>query len=67
MYVDVAYWNYGDWNGSDYQSDVMTPQRIVQRRNGVTIFELTTKVTNTYNPYVIVPVPPQIQKAWVTR
>jgi len=48
---------YGDWNGADYLSDVMFPKRIVQKRGTATIADLTVTKTNTYNPYVILPLP----------
>jgi hypothetical protein len=52
--------DYGDWNGRDYFSDVMFPRRIVQRRGGVTLMDLTVTKTNTYNPYVVMPVPQSV-------
>jgi hypothetical protein len=42
---------------------VQFPQRIVQKRDGVTILDLTVTRTNTYNPYVVVPVPTEINAA----
>jgi len=48
---------YGDWNGADYLSDVMFPKRITQTRGNTTIADLTITKTNTYNPYVIMPIP----------
>ena len=48
---------YGDWNGADYLSDVFFPKRIVQKRGTATVADLTVTKTNTYNPYVILPVP----------
>ena len=53
----TTYENYGDWNGADYLSDVMFPKHIVQKRGATTVMDLTLTKTNTYNPYVIVPVP----------
>jgi hypothetical protein len=53
----TTYAEYGDWNGADYLSDVMSPKRIVQKRGNTTIADLTIAKTNTYNPYVIMPVP----------
>jgi hypothetical protein len=53
---DTTFAEYGDWNWDDYKADVMLPRRIV-RRSGDTTVELTTKNTNTYNPYVVMPVP----------
>jgi len=56
----TTYAEYGDWNGSDYLSDVMFPKRIVSKRGNTTISDLTITKTNTYNPYVIMPVPESI-------
>ena len=57
---------FGDWNGSDYLSDVMFPKRIVQKRGAETLVDLTVTKTNTYNPYVIMPVPPTIKAGAAT-
>ena len=56
----TTYAEYGDWNGADYLSDVMFPKRIVSKRGNATISDLTITKTNTYNPYVIMPVPENI-------
>ena len=53
----TTYDEYGDWNGADYLSDVMFPKHIVRKRGNMTITDLTVTRTNTYNPYVIMPVP----------
>src|SRR5258705_11794622 len=53
----TTYEEYGDWNGADYLSDVMFPRYIVQKRGNTTLTDLTVTRTNTYNPYVIMPVP----------
>ena len=58
----ITYSDYGDWNASDYKSDVHTPKRIVQERNGVRVADLTVSETQTYNPYVVMPVPENIRK-----
>jgi hypothetical protein len=65
--VTMNYSNYGDWNGADYLSDVMFPKHIVEKVGGVTVLDLTVSKTNTYNPYVIVPVPDNIEKAQATQ
>jgi hypothetical protein len=57
----TTYSEYGDWNGADYLSDVMSPKRIVQKRGTATIMDLTVTKTNTYNPYVIMPVPDSVK------
>ena len=59
--IEIAYAEYGDWNGDDYLSDVQFPKRITQRRGGNTVLDLTITKTNTYNPYVVMPVPASIK------
>jgi hypothetical protein len=60
--TEITYAEHGDWNGEDYLSDVQFPKRIVQKRDATTIADLTVQKTNTYNPYVIMPVPPALQR-----
>jgi hypothetical protein len=60
--TDITYTGHGDWNGEDYLSDVQFPKRIVQKRGPTTIADLTIAKTNTYNPYVIMPVPPSLKR-----
>jgi len=59
----IIYSDYSDWNDSDYKSDVLTPKRIVQERNGVRVADLTVSRTQTYNPYVVMPVPENVRKS----
>jgi len=56
----TTYAEHGDWNGADYLSDVLFPKRIVQKRGTATLVDLTVTKTNTYNPYVIMPVPANV-------
>ncbi len=57
---EVDYSAYQDWNPDDYKSDVLLPGRIVQRVDGTVTLDLTLRESNTYNPYVIMPVPDNI-------
>jgi len=57
---DTTYAEYGDWNWDDYQADIMLPRRMV-RKQGDTTLELMTTNTNTYNPYVVMPVPDNVR------
>jgi hypothetical protein len=57
---DTTYAEYGDWNWDDYQSDIMQPRRITRKLGDVSL-ELMTVNTNTYNPYVIMPVPDNVK------
>jgi len=59
----VNYSEYGDLNWDDYQADVILPRRIVATIDGQTAVDLTVENTNTYNPYVLMPVPNSIVSA----
>lgn len=61
LVVESAYTKYGDWNEKDYKSDVQFPQRLTQKVGGKVVLDLTITKTNTYNPYVVVPVPPALR------
>jgi hypothetical protein len=58
----ITYSDYGDWNASDYKSDALMPKRMVHERNGMRVVDLTLTQTQTYNPYVVMPVPENIRK-----
>jgi hypothetical protein len=58
--LNVTYDQYGDWN-DDAKADIYLPKRIVQTQNGMTVLDLTVTNTNTYNPYVIMPVPANVK------
>ena len=57
--LNVTYDQYGDWN-DDAKADVYLPKHIVQTQNGMTVLDLTITHTNTYNPYVIMPIPASV-------
>jgi hypothetical protein len=59
----TTYSNYGDLNEKDYQADIYLPAHIVQTVDGQNVLDLTIQKSNTYNPYVIMPVPENVQKA----
>jgi hypothetical protein len=56
----VAYSDYGEWN-DDAKADVYLPKRMVVTQNGQPALDLTLVHTNTYNPYVIMPVPDNVR------
>lgn len=60
--LDFSYVDYGDWN-DDAPADIFLPRRIVEKRGGSTVFDLTITNTNTYNPYVIFPLPANVGQA----
>jgi hypothetical protein len=58
--LTVTYDQYGDWN-DDAKADIYLPKHMVQTQNGMTVLDLTALHTNTYNPYVIMPVPANVK------
>jgi hypothetical protein len=64
MVTETTYADYQELNEPDYRSDVFFPHRITQKRGGTTVLDLTTQRTNTYNPYVVVPVPANVKAAY---
>jgi len=61
--TETTYADYAELNEPDYRSEVMFPRHIVQKRGGVTVADLTIERTNTYNPYVVMPVPANVKAA----
>jgi hypothetical protein len=55
--------NFGDLNEADLKADIFFPARIVGTVDGQTVLDLAIEKTNTYNPYVIMPIPADVQKA----
>jgi hypothetical protein len=60
---ETTFADYADWNERGYKADILFPRRIVHTRGGVNVLDLTVTKTNTYNPYVIMPVPENIEKS----
>jgi hypothetical protein len=58
----TTYSDYADWNDSDYKSDALLPKRMIHERNGVRVMDLTLTRSQTYNPYVVMPVPENVRK-----
>jgi hypothetical protein len=59
---EATYSEYGDLNEKDQKADVFFPARIVHTVDGKPLLTLTVEKTNTYNPYVIIPVPETVRK-----
>jgi PHD/YefM family antitoxin component YafN of YafNO toxin-antitoxin module len=62
VYV-TTYSDYGDLNEADYKADIFLPAHVLQTVDGQTVLDLTIQKSNTYNPYVIMPVPDTVQRA----
>ena len=61
--LTTTYSGYGDLNEKDLKADIFFPARIVQTADGQGVLDLRIEKTNTYNPYVLMPVPENVQKA----
>ena len=58
---ETTFAEYGDQNWDDYRADIMLPKRITRTQGDIT-WVLTTTNTNTYNPYVVMPVPANVAR-----
>lgn len=55
---------YSDYKDiADVRTDLLFPTHIVQRKGATTLLDLTVTKTNTNNPYVVLPVPDNVEKA----
>jgi len=61
--TEFTYSNYADYNHPEEQLDAFFPGRIVERRGGQTLLDVTVDRTNTPNLYIVVPVPPGVRNA----
>jgi hypothetical protein len=61
--MEFDYAKYDDYNNPLNKIEAFMPGTIVEKRNGVTVRDLTTTETETGNLYVIAPVPASIKKA----
>ena len=61
--TEFTYGDYQDWNNPLNKIDVFYAGKLIERRNGTVVRDLTTTVTETGNVYVVVPVPASVQAA----
>ena len=61
--TEFTYTNYQDWNNPLHKIEVFYAGRLVERKNGAVVRDITTRETETGNVYVVVPVPASVQKA----
>jgi len=60
--TEFLYSNYADHNEPLNKIDAWYPGRVIEKRDGVTILDLTIVETETGNPYVVMPVPAGIRR-----
>src|SRR6185503_7365434 len=61
--TEFTYGDYRDWNNPLNKVDVFYAGKMVERRNGVALRDLTTTETETGSVYVVMPVPASVTKA----
>jgi hypothetical protein len=59
--LEATYSDYKDIG--KIQTDIMFPNHIVEKRGGKTVLDVTINKTNNNNPYVVFPVPDNVEKA----
>jgi len=59
--TETTYSDYKDLG--EIQSDVLFPSHIVQKQGGFPVLDLTITKTDANNPYVVFPVPDNVEKA----
>lgn len=65
--TEFLYFDYADLNEPLNRIDAWYPRHEIEKRDGVTIRDLTIVETETGNPYVIMPVPESIRAAGGAR
>ncbi len=65
--TEFTYSEYGDWNAEDNKVEGFFARRVVERREGMTVLDVTVGETEVGNPYVVMPVPPAVRKAFAAR
>ena len=61
--TEFTYSDYKDWNNPLNKIEVFYAGRLIEKKNGAVVRDLTTSQTETGNVYVVAPVPPSVQKA----
>ncbi|HEY3157478.1 MAG TPA: hypothetical protein VGJ78_00845 [Vicinamibacterales bacterium] len=61
--TEFTYGNYADYNNPLNKIDALYAGKIVEKRNGAPVRDLTTTETETANLYVVMPVPASVKRA----
>jgi hypothetical protein len=61
--TEFTYSDYQDWNNPLNKIEAFYAGKLVEKRNGVTVRDLTTVETETGNVYVVMPVPGSVRAA----
>jgi len=61
--LEASFSGYADLGDVAYKSDVLFPAHIVQKLGGKAVLDLNIAVVNAYNPYVVFPIPGNVERA----
>ncbi len=61
--IEFAYSNYKDWNNPLNPAEAFYAGRMIEKKNGSVVRDITTKLTETGQMYVVMPVPESVEKA----
>jgi hypothetical protein len=65
--TEYTYADYADYNNPLNKIEAFYAGKLVEKRNGVIVRDLTTTETETGNVYVVMPVPQSVRKAQTTQ
>src|SRR5687767_7453392 len=61
--TEFTYSDYKDWNNPLHPAEAFTAGRMIERRNGTVVRDITTTLTETGQMYVVMPVPASVKAA----
>jgi len=61
--TEFLYSDYKDWNNPLNPAEAFIPGKIVERKNGTVVRDITTTLTETGQMYVVMPVPASVKAA----
>ena len=61
--TEFTYSDYRDWNNPLHPAEAFVAGRMIERRNGTVVRDITTTVTETGQMYVVMPVPASVKAA----
>ena len=59
--TEFLYTNYADYNPVDNKLDAFYSGHMIEKKNGITMRDLTVKERQTANLYVVIPVPESVK------
>src|SRR5207237_6658647 len=60
---EFAYSDYKDWNNPLNPAEALYAGRMIEKKNGTVVRDITTTLTETGQMYVVVPVPASVRAA----